>query len=181
MASETANIAAAKKQLAEALAVLQKHGVVSSDDVLLVQSVVGKGVGAPVDIAADAFAGVASAVPAAAAPAATAPAAAAPAVAAPAPSGPVLVASAPVFVPGAPADAAPSAAAIRKAFLEKVHAAAAAATSTKKEKAEEKKEDGKGEAAGELLVDVSVPATPAPTITVPLPSMVVLVPAKGTL
>ncbi|RYP50661.1 hypothetical protein DL768_003880 [Monosporascus sp. mg162] len=173
MAPETATVAAAKKQLAEALAVLQKHGVVSRDDVLLVQGVVGKGVGAPVDVAASASAGAAAAaaVPAAAA----APAAAAPAVAASAPAAPVLVASAPVFAPAAPAVTAPSTADIRKAFLEKVHAAAAATTTTKKEK----KEDG--EAAGGLLVDVSVPAAPAPAITVPLPSMVVLVPTKAAL
>ncbi|RYO99102.1 hypothetical protein DL764_006904 [Monosporascus ibericus] len=170
MAAETAAVASAKKQLAEALAVLQKHGVVTRDDVLLVQGVVCKGVVAPLDppldppldvAAADAFAGAAAVAP-----------------------GPLalsLVASAPAFVPGAPAVTAPSAADIRKAFLEKVHAAVTASiTTTKKENAEEK-EDGKGEAAGELLVDVSVPTAPAPAITAPLPSMVVLVPTKGPL
>ncbi|RYP74199.1 hypothetical protein DL771_003132 [Monosporascus sp. 5C6A] len=138
--------AAAKKQLAEAL-VLHEHGVVAKDDILLVQGVVGKGVGAPVDIAAGATA--AAALTAA----------------------PVLVAWAPVSVPGAPAVAAPSAADIRKTFLEKVHAAAATTTTTKKEKAEEKKEDDKCEAAGGLLVDVSVPPTASAVIAVPLPSM----------
>ncbi|RYP72824.1 hypothetical protein DL771_004008 [Monosporascus sp. 5C6A] len=157
MATEAAVVAAAKKQLAEALAVLQKHGVVSRDDVQLVQGVVGKGIGA------------------------AAPATAAPAVAAPAVAAPVLVASAPVFVPVTPAVTAPSAADIRKAFLEKVHAAAAATTTSTKEERAEEKEDDRGEAAGGLLVDVSVPAAPAPAITVPLPSMAVLVPRKGAL
>ncbi|RYP53548.1 hypothetical protein DL768_001503 [Monosporascus sp. mg162] len=133
--------AAAKKHLAEAL-VLHKSSVVTKDVLLLVQGMVGKGVGAPVDIAAGAAAPVVAGAAVA----------------------PVLIASAPVSVPGAPAVAAPSAADIRKAFLEKVHATAAGSI------AEEGKREGKGEISGGLLIDASVPPAAPAAITVPTPA-----------
>ncbi|RYP56962.1 hypothetical protein DL769_009796 [Monosporascus sp. CRB-8-3] len=102
---------AAKKQLADAI-VLHEQGVVTRDDVLLVQGVVGKGVGAPVYIAAGAV---------------------------------------PPQLPPRPRFSSP-----RKAFLEKVHAAPAAST-VEKEKKREGEEEGKGEAAGGRLVDLSMP------------------------
>ncbi|RYP88788.1 hypothetical protein DL770_004580 [Monosporascus sp. CRB-9-2] len=131
-AAPTFAVAAAKKQLAESL-VLHEQTVVTKDDVLLVQGVVGKGVSAPVDVATGGRCRCSCSCVAGAA------------------AAPVLVASAPIFVPGASGVAAPSAADIRKAFLEKVHATAAAST------AQEGEEEGKGEVAGGLLTDVSGP------------------------
>ncbi|RYO96862.1 hypothetical protein DL765_011435 [Monosporascus sp. GIB2] len=145
---------AAKEQLSEAL-VPHEQGIVAKDNVLLVQGVVGKGVGAPVDVGAGA-----------------APAVAVAAVAL------VLVASAPVFVPGALGIAVPSAAGIRQSFLEKVHAAATASIAEKEEKKREGKDEDRGGAADDLLVDASVlPAAPA-AIAAHLPSMAVLVSMK---